>query len=1088
MAALSETGMYDSGTSTIGEYTFIYSGHSSSDKTRAAHGVAICLNKQATTAWENLGATWEAINERIAMVRLAGKPIHVTIIGVYAPTNPTTQNGIVSRTEPFYMDLQAAIAKVPKGDMLLVIGDFNARVGTDQHLTSRYVVGPYAVDEINENGKHLVDFCSINNLIICNTFFQHKPVHQMSWMHPGSKKWHMIDYTLVNKQFRSSVEDVRVHRTAAGAIGTDHHLLRIKLKFHLRSRRKVNVAQHPRIDRKKLKDEQLQLAFQAELSRRPSQTESSTDNIDHKYNVFVNYVPQTSTTLFQQDTNTKKRKEWLTDEIMDIVNKKSKAFLEWQNFRGTSLESKYRNNYCLYRNLAKRKIEARQVEYWDELSLEIENAIKQHDPTTAYAMIRRLRGGRAKIENLPIIDKQENLLTNSKDRLDRSREYFNDLLNVPSNVDSSTYQRISPVSISSLEQQRQDKIPTLDEVQCAIKQMKNGKAPGNDGITADTIKAGGLPMAKWLHEIFVDIWQNETMIEDWTTAILIRLYKNKGDKKICDNYRGISLLVVTSKIFSRIILNRIQGLLDKQLMEEQAGFRSNRSTIDQIFVLKMIMEKSRNVNNPLHMCFIDIMKAYDSVDRNLLWQICRHYGLTDKVVRMLKLLYKDTKAQVRVNGELSDSFAIKSGVQQGGIPSCIQFNVLFDFIMRRITEQVKMLGVTGINLAYGSNDFFHPVTDNYDNFSVLFLMYADDLVAMCDNILDLEIFIRCFEQVTQELGLTMSVKKTCIMSLKQLKQDLQTGKVIRNQTVDDPNISITIRSQKIETTDDFRYLGCYVANDQSIEKELETRLAKASAAFNMLRHVVWSRRTISIQAKLRIFRACVLPVLLYGSEVWSTTALQEQRLNTFYLKCLRTIIGVNLGDRMANERLLKLTGHPHLTSILRRNRLRWFGHVNRMQTEDGEPSMVKKSMFSYFPLLAKPQNLGIRKRWQDKIDEDIRNQNVHNWRRETLNRDKWRETINKYTHTTAPSSKTTEIVQQYKQRSQQRRATPNTTPPLKINELLANQGLKNFNGTYTCPNPKCPKRLFKPQGISSHVKSCARKWCAEMASRKTNVD
>ncbi|CAF5000116.1 unnamed protein product, partial [Rotaria socialis] len=58
--------------------------------------------------------------------------------------------------------------------------------------------------------------------------------------------------------------------------------------------------------------------------------------------------------------------------------------------------------------------------------------------------------------------------------------------------------------------------------------MKNGKAPGNDGISIDVIKAGGLPMAKWLHEIFVDIWENEIMIKDWTTAILIRLYKNKG--------------------------------------------------------------------------------------------------------------------------------------------------------------------------------------------------------------------------------------------------------------------------------------------------------------------------------------------------------------------------------------------------------------------------------------------------------------------------------------------------------------------------------------------------------------------------------
>ena len=176
--------------------------------------------------------------------------------------------------------------------------------------------------------------------------------------------------------------------------------------------------------------------------------------------------------------------------------------------------------------------------------------------------------------------------------------------------------------------------------------MKNGKAPGNDGISTDVIKAGGLPLAKWLHEIFVDIWKYETMVKDWATAILIRLYMHKGDKKICESYRGISLLVETSKIFSRIILNRVQGFPDKQLLEEQAGFRPNLSTID---ILKMIMEKSLSNNKPLPMCFVDIMKAYDSVDRVLLWQICRHYGLSDTIVRMLQLLYKDTKAQVRIN-------------------------------------------------------------------------------------------------------------------------------------------------------------------------------------------------------------------------------------------------------------------------------------------------------------------------------------------------------------------------------------------------------------------------------------------------------
>ncbi|CAF1560320.1 unnamed protein product, partial [Adineta ricciae] len=124
----------------------------------------------------------------------------------------------------------------------------------------------------------------------------------------------------------------------------------------------------------------------------------------------------------------------------------------------------------------------------------------------------------------------------------------------------------------------------------------------------------------------------------------------------------------------------------------------------------------------------------------------------------------------------------------------------------------------------------------------------------------------------------------------------------------------------------------------------------------MLRHVIWCRITVSIQAKLRIFRACVLPVLLYGSEIWSTAASQEQRLNTFYLKCLSTIIGINLDDRMPNEQLLQLTGQPHLSNILSRNWLRWLAHANRMQTENNVPSMVKKAMFAYFPQTVKPRN------------------------------------------------------------------------------------------------------------------------------------
>ena len=109
-------------------------------------------------------------------------------------------------------------------------------------------------------------------------------------------------------------------------------------------------------------------------------------------------------------------------------------------------------------------------------------------------------------------------------------------------------------------------------------------------------------------------------------------------------------------------------------------------------------------------------------------------------------------------------------------------------------------------------------------------------------------------------------------------------------------------------------------NDQTQSKEIEIRLGNASNAYNSLRRVVWYRKCIPVQAKVRIFKACILPVLLYESEIWCLKAVEEQRLNTFYMKCLRTLLGVCLGDRMRNDLILQLTGQPPFEKILRRKR------------------------------------------------------------------------------------------------------------------------------------------------------------------------
>ena len=173
---------------------------------------------------------------------------------------------------------------------------------------------------------------------------------------------------------------------------------------------------------------------------------------------------------------------------------------------------------------------------------------------------------------------------------------------------------------------------------------------------------------------------------------------------------------------------------------------------------------------------------------------------------------------------------------------------------------------------------------------------------------------------------------------------------------------------------------------------------------------------------------------------------------------------------MSNKQLLQITGEPNFEDSLRRNRLRWFGHANRMIDEDSEPLLIKKIMFSFYGDSKRPRNVGIFKRWEDRIKEDLDILKIHNWRRATLDCDSWRKTINQYTLVKPPAPDILDIVQQVKQRAVQRRTAALLPPPPKATEVIP----RNNNKTYTCPN--C-KKEFKPQGVTKHVKSCAMKWC-----------
>ena len=241
------------------------------------------------------------------------------------------------------------------------------------------------------------------------------------------------------------------------------------------------------------------------------------------------------------------------------------------------------------------------------------------------------------------------------DVLDRWSAHFESVLNRDSVVLPET---IGPVPQLRIRDELMD-VPSVDEVWRSIAKLKNGKSAGMDGIPGEIWKYGGEVLLNRLHTLIVDVWESEEVPKEWRDGIFIPLHK-KGDKSICDNYRGISLLSVAGKVLSRVIMMHLEPVLDEILPETQCGFRNNRSCMDMTFAARQLQEKSMEQQRPIYFAFIDLTKAYNTVNRHL-WQLLEKYGVPAKLLNIIKDLHVGMKGTVRLNGEYSKPFGIKMG-------------------------------------------------------------------------------------------------------------------------------------------------------------------------------------------------------------------------------------------------------------------------------------------------------------------------------------------------------------------------------------------------------------------------------------------
>ena len=182
------------------------------------------------------------------------------------------------------------------------------------------------------------------------------------------------------------------------------------------------------------------------------------------------------------------------------------------------------------------------------------------------------------------------MITESQSILVRWKEHFNEILNCESTVQNDILSDIKQLPT----REDLDRLPTIDELENAISKCKSGKAPGIDGIPAEVFKYGSQALKEKLLNLIHSCWEQRKLPQDFKDAILIPIFKNKGDRKVCDNYRGISLLSIAGKILAKIIQVRLTELAEDILTESQCGFRATRSTIDMIFSISKSKRKPLN--------------------------------------------------------------------------------------------------------------------------------------------------------------------------------------------------------------------------------------------------------------------------------------------------------------------------------------------------------------------------------------------------------------------------------------------------------------------------------------------------------------
>ena len=582
-----------------------------------------------------------------------------------------------------------------------------------------------------------------------------------------------------------------------------------------------------------------------------------------------------------------RKKPWISNSTLDITDQRRE--LKKQLSNSPELKPEY--------NRLTRQIRlsiSRDHEKWcNDNCDEIEQLQNTQQTRNLHRKIQELtRGKIIPTKSLTIKNKAGEILTTQDDVKNRWREYCSDLYNYDIKADPTV-----TADLWINQHQEVEHSITRSEVEAAIRRLKPLKAAGVDGVCSELIQNGGEAATQGIQIICQKAWDEEAFPELWAKSVIITIPK-KGDLKLCENYRTISLLVHASKVLLEVIRRRLKPYIEQHLSEEQAGFRKGRSTVEQIFVWKQLAEHYMEVQNgELINVFIDFKKAFDRVWQSGMFRVLQHYNIPRKLTALIKDLYSQAVSAVRIGNDVSDWFRQTVGVRQGCVLSPDLFNLFLEHVLSEALELHQ--GGALINGRRISN-----------------LRFADDIDLMGESVSEAQSILAAVHKSSKRYGLEINQDKTKVMCVSKEPQE----------------VSIKLNDNKLEQVTHFKYLGTEVTDQNRSSFDMRCRTAQALATASKMR-IIWINSGISLKTKLRLLDCLIIPIALYGCETWTMTKADITKLQAFGMKCLRTILNINWSSHTTNKEIAVRTSRSerYIVDIVQQRQHAWLGHVLRME-------------------------------------------------------------------------------------------------------------------------------------------------------------